>query len=115
MNTTPRRVAQAVSIALAMAAPTAMAQQAAATPEASSTGALEQVIVTARRREERQQDVPLAVTALGQDFLQQNTITKMTDLNGKAPALHVEYFNSPSYTNVGIRTQRSANVAPGQD
>lgn len=116
MDTTHRRIAQAVSIALAMATTPALAQQVAGNPEATaSTGALEQVIVTARRREERQQDVPLAVTALGQDFLQQNSVTKMTDLNGKAPALHVESFNSPSYTNVGIRAQRSANVAPGQD
>ena len=88
----------------------------AATQDASLTsGGLEQVIVTARRRAEKQQEVPLAVTALDESFLTQNSVEKITDLNGKVPALRIESFNSPSYTNIGIRAQRSANVAPGQD
>ena len=82
--------------------------------EATSAG-LEQILVTARRREEKQQDVPLAVTALSGDFLAQNAVMKITDLNGKVPSLRIDSFNSPSYTNVGIRAQRSPNVAPGQD
>ena len=72
-------------------------------------------MVTARRREERQQDVPIAVTTLSADFLERNAITNLTDLNGKVPALNIESYNSPSYTNIGIRANRSANVAPGQD
>ena len=78
-------------------------------------GALEEVMVTARRREERQQDVPIAITTLSADFLERNAITNLTDLNGKVPALNIESYNSLSYTNIGIRANRSANVAPGQD
>ena len=72
-------------------------------------------MVTARRREERQQDVPIAITTLSADFLERNAVTNLTDLNGKVPALSIDSFNSPSYTNIGIRANRSANVAPGQD
>jgi iron complex outermembrane recepter protein len=77
--------------------------------------ALEQVVVTARRKAEREQDVPLAVTALSGDFLERNAVTNITDLNGKVPSLSIESFNSRTYTNVGIRANRSANIAPGQD
>jgi iron complex outermembrane receptor protein len=115
MQNSHRLLARAISIALAMGPATVRAQAITEASVAPGAGALEQIVVTARRREERQQDVPLAVTALGQDFLSQNTVTKITDLNGKVPALRIESFNSPSYTNVGIRAQRSANIAPGQD
>lgn len=81
----------------------------------AEAGGLEEVTVTARRRAERQQDVPIAITALSDDFLKRNAIVNLTDLNGKVPALTIDNFNSISYTNIGIRANRSANVAPGQD
>src|SRR5829696_1631391 len=115
MVTTRTGIARAVSIALLSSPGAIWAQAANDTSAAATTGGLEQVVVTARRREEQQQDVPVAVTALGADFLNQNAIVKIVDLNGKVPALRIDSFNSPSYTNVGIRAQRSPNVAPGQD
>jgi len=82
---------------------------------ASTSNELEEVIVTARRREERQQDVPLAITSLSGDFLKENAVVGLSDLKGQVPALNIENFNSPVYTNIGIRGQRNNNVAPGQD
>jgi len=76
---------------------------------------LEEVVVTARRKEERQQDVPLAITTLSADFLRENAVVGLHDLNGQVPGLNIDNFNSPVYTNVGIRGQRSDNIAPGQD
>lgn len=76
---------------------------------------IDEVIVTARRRQESQQVVPVAVTVLSGDFLEKNAISNITDLNGKVPSLRIENFNSPYNINVGIRAQRTANVAPGQD
>ena len=87
-------------------------------PRATSTGeitGLEEVTVTARRRTENQQDVPLAVTALSGEFLRENSIIGLHDLSGRVPALNIDNFNSPVYTNVAIRGQRSTNIAPGQD
>jgi iron complex outermembrane recepter protein len=83
--------------------------------QGSDVGALEEITVTARRREERQQDVPLAITALSGDFLKQNAVMSLRDLNGQVPSLQIESYNSPLYTNIGIRGQRNNNVAPGQD
>lgn len=77
--------------------------------------AIEEVIVTARRKEERQQDVPLAITTLNDEFLREKSIVNLHDLNGQVPSLNIDSYNSPGYTNVGIRGQRSTNVAPGQD
>lgn len=54
-----------------------------------SVSALEEVIVTARRTTESQQDVPVAVSALSSDDLRRSQINSPTDLNGKVPSLVV--------------------------
>lgn len=84
-------------------------------PASSSSTAIEEVLVTARRVEERQQDVPVAITVLSGEMLQEKAIVSLTDLNGKIPAMTVEKINSPLYTTIGIRAQRSTQIAPGQD
>lgn len=82
---------------------------------ASEGNEIAEIMVTARRKEEKQQDVPLAITVLSGEFLQENSIVGLHDLNGQVPGLNIDNFNSPVYTNVGIRGQRSTNIAPGQD
>lgn len=68
---------------------------------ATSTG-VEEIIVTAQKREERLQDVPIAVTAIGQNTLQVNRVASVTDLNGLAPGLAVRAnaggLSAPAYT-----------------
>ncbi len=54
-----------------------------------SSGAPEEIIVTARRRDERLQDVPLAVTAVSAGDLQQKNILSVAQLSQAAPALVV--------------------------
>ncbi|MFT5482016.1 MAG: iron complex outermembrane receptor protein [Halieaceae bacterium] len=49
------------------------------------SAALEEVIVTAQKRAENLQTVPLAITALSSDELDIRNITSMADLNGVAP------------------------------
>lgn len=51
------------------------------------TGGLQEIIVTAQKREQSLQDVPIAVTALGGDTLQANRVTSVVDLSGLAPGL----------------------------
>jgi len=48
-------------------------------------GALEEIVITATRRETDVQDVPLAVTALTGDSLQQQNIENLEDLTGQVP------------------------------
>src|SRR4051812_40237704 len=49
---------------------------------------LEEVVVTARRREENIQTVPIAITAFSQESLQQNHIQSIDDLQYFTPGLN---------------------------
>ncbi len=50
---------------------------------------LEEVFVTARRREESLQDLPLSITAFGSEQLEQQNITNMENLNVSVPNIAV--------------------------
>ena len=63
--------------ALAAFAPHAMAADATA---AANTGGLEEIVVTAQRRTENLQDVPITIQALSGDQLAQLNVTSMTEL-----------------------------------
>src|SRR6185295_13302558 len=54
---------------------------------------LEEVIVTAQKREENVQQVPVAVTALGQQFLEDRQLTSIEGLSSVTPNLRVQ--NTP--------------------
>lgn len=75
-----------------------------------------EVTVTARRREESLQKVPVAITAINSERLQQQAITTVEDLRFHAPALVVSPSNFgssvPGYT---IRGQRAVNAIASQD
>ena len=57
---------------------------------AEGAGVLEEVLVTARRREESLQQVPLAITALSGDQLEAAGVTEMRSLNAMVPNLSVQ-------------------------
>src|SRR3984885_6743077 len=61
----------------------AEAQSAETAPAAAAnqpTGSLEEIIVTAQKRSERLQDVPVTITALSSDYLEKNGVERMSDL-----------------------------------
>src|SRR4051794_33851232 len=71
-----------------MASPTPVLAQDA--PVAESTGGgLEEIIVTARRIDERAQQVPIAITAFSQDNLREKGVNNGTDLQNYTPSLSV--------------------------
>lgn len=70
--------------------------------EASS---LDEIVVTARRREERLQDVPVAVTALTNEALRQRGVTTTQDLQTTAPSLRVAAQISNDTPSFSIRGQ----------
>ncbi len=72
----------------ALCHPSALAQQ-AASPSASTGGNLEEIVVTAQKRSENQQVVPVAVTALSPATLANARVENVMDLAGLAPNLYV--------------------------
>jgi outer membrane receptor protein involved in Fe transport len=83
-----RRRALAAGLALtaggALGVPTAWAQDRA---EAAGGLALEEIVVTARKREESLQDVPLSITAFSADTLEQRGIESIYDVARVTPNL----------------------------
>jgi len=79
----------ALCIGSAAASASAQAQGVAVRPVAAAA-TIEEVIVTARRREERLQDVPIAVTAISGDTLAKQSIIQLFDLKMKAPGLAIQ-------------------------
>ena len=64
---------------------------------------LEEVVVTAQKRSQSMQDVPVAVTAVGAQELQDAGINDMTDLSMQVPSLVVSTNTSPFNTSYRIR------------
>ena len=95
-----------VIVATSFAAMPAQAQSAqqSAEPVAEDDGA---IVVTARRREERLQDVPVAVTVLSGGSLTQANIVQVQDIQQKVPGLTIQSSSFGSNVlQVAIRGQR---------
>ena len=79
--------------AVLAAAPLLAGAQQATTP-APGERAIEEIVVTANRREERLQDVGLSVTALGSASLENLNITTATDITRAVPSLKMNAYSS---------------------
>jgi iron complex outermembrane recepter protein len=75
----------AMAAALLAFATTASAQDSASAEAQASTGGLEEIVVTARKRDESMQSVPIAVSALSGDQLQQRDVESVMDLSSVIP------------------------------
>lgn len=77
---------------------------------------LEEVLVTARRREESAQSVPIAITAMGADELERRHITNLESVQAAVPEFSMSQTsgrpNSPVY---GLRGIRPTESLYGQD
>jgi iron complex outermembrane receptor protein len=91
-------------------AQTAPAPAAAAAPAAEPAG-LEEVVVVARRTEERLQDVPVTVTAITPQTLRQTQISQGTDLIKLIPTLNVQQGATGPNTNYALRGIRDGVIA----
>jgi iron complex outermembrane receptor protein len=76
----------AVALACALGAGLAAAQDQAATAQAADVG-LDEVVVTAQRREESVQDVPIAITAFTAEELEARNVTSALDVAQYVPNL----------------------------
>ena len=110
--TTDPRCSAVLLIALAAIAPMpVLAQDADPAAVISGTG-IEDIIVTARRREEALQDVPVAITALSGDTLAERGIISTEALRQTAPALNI-YQNNRDEAGFYIRGQGPGIVGGG--
>ncbi|HEY0105160.1 MAG TPA: TonB-dependent receptor [Rhizomicrobium sp.] len=69
---------------------------------ATSGGGVETVVVTARRKSENEQNVPISLTALTGDSLDANGISNTLKLTELVPSLQVLSFNARN-TNISVR------------
>ncbi|MEP6868510.1 MAG: Plug domain-containing protein, partial [Novosphingobium sp.] len=112
-----RTMVLAGTAVLAMSATSAYAQQSDPQSVSETDAAPDgDIVVTARRKAERLQDVPVAVTALSGDTLTSRRIDSAESLRFVAPALQVSPSSFgkavPGYT---IRSQRSLESLITQD
>jgi iron complex outermembrane receptor protein len=89
-NTKHTLLATSAFVLSTLAASAAMAQT-------TGSSQLSDIVVTARRTNEKLQDVPLAVTAATASFIQDNKIVSFDDLNGLVPSLNYQ----PNYERTG--------------
>lgn len=71
-----------------------------AAPQARSRDSIEIVTVTAQKREEVSQNVPLAISTLNSDALTKAGIVTLGDIQEKVPSLSISPFNTTSSTMV---------------
>lgn len=100
-----------VAVALTLALPAFAQEDSASTPptqvaaEEADTGGVNpgDIIVTARRTEERLQDVPISITVFNQEQLTQRNIAVATDLATYTPSLQVNQRYGPEKASFSIR------------
>lgn len=108
MTRAPLRTSSlSLAVLLALVAPTGHAQQSDAPPAdtaAEQATNLDAVTVTARRRNESIQDVPVAVSAFGEEALKDLQATNIDGLQGAVPNMNiVQGRGSSNSVNVFIR------------
>ena len=106
----PRRCALASAVAVALGIPTAHAQN-----------SIEEITVTATKREESLQDVPVAVTALSESALEEIGITNFADYvlelpgvtaGGSGPGQNTVYIRGVASTTPNLTVAGVAGLSP---
>lgn len=85
-----------------------------ATP-ARAAGGLEEIVVTAQRREENLQNVPVAVTAISASTLANFRVTNVQNISGLAPNVKLSYQGSQINPQIQIRGVASGVANPSVD
>ena len=100
---------------LCLAAPVALAQQAAAEGAGDGGGGplLDEIVVTAQRRAQSAQDVPIAMSVVTADRIEAVTAQDMGDLAAYVPGLNVS--GSPTQPTYAIRGVQTSDFGVGTD
>lgn len=81
----------------------------------AQSGAIEEIVVTARMVEETLQEVPVAVTTIGEDALDAFRIDEATDLTSRVPALNVSVGGSGAGAQITLRGVGSSFISNAFD
>jgi iron complex outermembrane recepter protein len=98
-----------LTTALAVAATIAQADEAAAPQNQPDASALQEVVVTAQKRQEKLHDVPMGVTAITSSELDKQRLVDFSDLQAKVPALSVEMVQ-PGQDRLTLRGENVGSV-----
>jgi len=103
MDTNSRKVlATGVALAALMTTASAWAQTAPAALDPQQATSVDEIIVTAQRRSQRLQDVPVTVTVFGAEELEQARIKDVDDVATRTPGLQFDAFPA-SQPRIAIR------------
>ncbi|MBP7705464.1 MAG: TonB-dependent receptor [Caulobacter sp.] len=91
----------------------AHADEAAPAPSGSAT--VEEIIVTARRRDERLVDTPVAITAMSGDRLADYGVTDFSDISSQVPSMVAGRAASGSSASIFLRGVGSTALSAGFD
>jgi iron complex outermembrane receptor protein len=100
-----RKFALLAGASILMISTSAFAQEAASDAVAAEedTGGLEEIVVTAQKREENMQNVPVAVTALSAAAIENSRIADFSDLTRAAPSLTITQTTSSPNNAIVLR------------
>lgn len=104
---------RSTSLAIVVAAALGRAAQAQETPPSQSI--LEEVLVTAERRETSLQDVPASATVLSADAIAAQGVDNVGDIQQVAPSVSINTYNRSTFINIrGVGISQSAPTSnPG--
>lgn len=112
MTASPPAAVGLITVATASAVQAKAGEVAAAAPETGTdSAAVGDIVVTAQRRAERLQDVPLAITAITPESATQNGIRNMLDIKLATPG--VDFTFAPGFASLYIRGIGTAFATPG--
>ncbi|HVW69992.1 MAG TPA: TonB-dependent receptor [Steroidobacteraceae bacterium] len=85
-----QRTSAYLALASAILSPSWLAaQEATNTPSSSEPAGLEEIVITAQKRTERLQDVPVSAAVVSSDQLANSNISDVSDLNKLVPSLNI--------------------------
>ncbi|WP_242128979.1 TonB-dependent receptor [Sphingobium sp. Sx8-8] len=102
----------AILVAILSAAP-ALAQDAAPQEPQATAGGLQDIVVTARKRAESVQDVPVAVTAISSEMVQRQDLTSIEKIAARTPNLNVGRASNGSGAQLTLRGIGSSSTSIG--
>jgi iron complex outermembrane receptor protein len=116
MKKTPLALGVSALLGTVMAASFTSVAQAQDEARRSTSALLEEVVVTARKREEGSQEVPLSISALGADQLESLKIRDLTNLSVRLPNVALDDVGTARGTaNFAIRGLGVNSSIPGID
>ena len=91
------------------------AEPAASPAGAAANGALEDIVVTAERRQQSLQSVPISATVLNANELARRGVTSLNQIQQVAPSVAINTYNRSTYINIrGVGIAQSAPTSnPG--